>query len=148
MKGRPACCCDGDKLSPLLVATSSVENAVFSQNAGNNATKDDVNDVDDRLARVSGLSLTVESDTQTHLHLAIDDSCIHRHPRLLLSSIFKAVFLSFFFLFLSSLYSSSYTLQYVITICWRSSSWRGRRLIQLSIFFFLCECCVRCSMCR
>ncbi|KAK9301304.1 hypothetical protein QLX08_006362 [Tetragonisca angustula] len=52
VKGRrPACsCCDGDKLSPLLVATSSVENAVFSQNAGNNAIKGDVNDVDDSLA--------------------------------------------------------------------------------------------------
>ncbi|OAD54326.1 hypothetical protein WN48_08040 [Eufriesea mexicana] len=45
VKGKPACsCCDGDKLSPLLVATSSVENAVFSQNAGNNAAKDDVDD--------------------------------------------------------------------------------------------------------
>lgn len=56
--------------------------------------------------RVSGLSLTVESDTQTHLRLAIDDSCVR--PRLLLSSIFKAVppLLSFSSLFLVIVYSA------------------------------------------
>lgn len=65
-------CCDGDKLSPVLVATSSVENAVFSQNAGNNAKTKDLAGLFSPLPLskgLSGLSLNLaESDTREHTY--------------------------------------------------------------------------------
>lgn len=49
-------CCDGDEFkSPTLVATSSVENAVFSQYAGNNEPLNAEKRTEDRTC-VSGLS--------------------------------------------------------------------------------------------
>lgn len=66
--GRVRSCCDGDKLSPVLVATSSVENAVFSQNAGNNATKAGVRTkgLGGRPKRI--IPNLAESDTREHTY--------------------------------------------------------------------------------